>query len=60
MEENQHVLCGYSSLTPLVYRDQPDSYTIRGKGEVGDYEYQVQNSCDVGFRIRIRIPESML
>ena len=55
MEENQHILCGYSSLTPLVYRDQPDSYTIRGKGEVGDYEYQVQPRCDVGFRIMVNI-----
>jgi hypothetical protein len=38
-----------------VYRDQPDSYTIRGKGEVGDYEYQVQPRCDVGFRIMVNI-----
>jgi formylglycine-generating enzyme required for sulfatase activity len=49
------VLCGYSCLTPEEFRDEKH-YILHGSGTEGDYKYEVEPYCDVGFRVVVDLP----
>ena len=55
-EEGKPVLCGYSCLTPEEFREEKH-YILDGSGTEGDFKYNVEPDCDVGFRMVVDLPD---
>ena len=55
-DKGNPAVCGYSCLTPEEFRDEKH-YILHGSGTEGDYKYEVEPYCDVGFRVVVDLPE---